>query len=187
MRITIGQVLALNRCPYYPDERVLELAAGRKWVHHRTVAKMHMPQIDKLWLLISFMTHGQRLEFARRCALDVAHLWDAPDVVRRFLETGDESLRYAAWDAARATTWDVARDADWDAALNAAWAATRASSWATARATARDTAWVAAKSASRAAAWAVALDADSDAAREAAYDKYIGWCVEYLEEKGGEE
>jgi hypothetical protein len=30
------------------------------------------------------------------------------------------------------------------------------------------------------------LYADSDAAREAAYDKYIGWCVEYLEEKGEE-
>ena len=44
---------------------------------------------------------------ARRYALDVIHLWDAPDVVRRYLETGDESLRAAAWDAAR----DAARAA----------------------------------------------------------------------------
>ena len=41
-------------------------------------------------------------DFARKCALDVIHLWDAPDVVRRFLETGDESLRDAARDAALA-------------------------------------------------------------------------------------
>ncbi len=39
--------------------------------------------------------------FARQCALDVAHLWDMPDVVRKYLETGDESLR----DATRAAAW----------------------------------------------------------------------------------
>jgi hypothetical protein len=50
--------------------------------------------------------------FARQCALDVAHLWAMPDVVRRYLETGDESLRAAARDAAKA----AARDAAWDAA-----------------------------------------------------------------------
>jgi hypothetical protein len=44
--------------------------------------------------------------FARRCALDVIHLWDAPVVVREYLETGDETkreaAREAAWGAARA-------------------------------------------------------------------------------------
>lgn len=44
-------------------------------------------------------------EFARLCALDVIHLWDAPDVVVRYLKTGDESLR----DAAEAAAWDTAR------------------------------------------------------------------------------
>ena len=34
--------------------------------------------------------------FARKCALDVANLWDAPDVVVRYLKTGDESIRSAA-------------------------------------------------------------------------------------------
>ena len=54
--------------------------------------------------------------FARMQALSVVHLWDAPDVVLDYLMTGDESLRFAAWDctAARATTqlaaWDVGRD-----------------------------------------------------------------------------
>ena len=65
-------------------------------------------------------------DFARRCALDVVHLWDAPDLVVRFLKTGDESLRDAARDAARdavarAAAW-AARDAAW-AAGDAAWAA----------------------------------------------------------------
>lgn len=42
--------------------------------------------------------------FARRCALDVAHLWDMPEVVRRYLETGDKSL----WIEASAVAWDAA-------------------------------------------------------------------------------
>ncbi len=53
-------------------------------------------------------------EFARWCALQVIDLWDAPDVVRNYLETGDEDLRAAAGAAAR------------DAAGAAAWAAARA-------------------------------------------------------------
>ena len=56
--------------------------------------------------------------FARRCALDVIHLWDAPPVVQEYLETGDETSR----DAARA----------------AALAGARAAAGAAARATARD-------------------------------------------------
>lgn len=68
--------------------------------------------------------------FARRCALDVAHLWEMPPVVRQYLETGDESLRAAvwaaAWDAraaARTVTWDAARTAARAAEWDAAWAA----------------------------------------------------------------
>ena len=72
-------------------------------------------------------------KFARRCALDVAHLWDMPPVVRRFLETGDETIRAAARDAAR-----DARDAAWaaQAARDAAWAAW-AAAWAAAPRAAR--------------------------------------------------
>ena len=63
--------------------------------------------------------------FACKCALDVAHLWDMPPIVRKYLETGDESIRAAARDAARAAAWDAARAAAWDAAWDAAWAAAR--------------------------------------------------------------
>jgi hypothetical protein len=71
-------------------------------------------------------------EFARWCALHVIDLWDAPDVVRKYLETGDASLREAARDAA----WAAARDSG---AARAALAATREAAWEAAR----DAAWFA--------------------------------------------
>ena len=61
--------------------------------------------------------------FARKCALDVIHLWDAPDVVIRYLKTGDESIRADAYAAARDAARAAAADAAWDAARAAAYAA----------------------------------------------------------------
>jgi hypothetical protein len=63
-------------------------------------------------------------EFARKCALSVIHLWDAPEVVKQYLTTGDESLRAAAGDDAGDDAWDAAWAA-WAAraARDAAWAA----------------------------------------------------------------
>lgn len=93
--------------------------------------------------------------FARLCAYTQIDKWDAPEIVRRWLETGDESIRAAEWDAARdaamAAARDAARDAAWDAAMDAA------------RAAARD----AARAAARAAAWDAARAAEWDAARAA--------------------
>ena len=67
-------------------------------------------------------------EFSRRVALEaVQKHWDEakfgafPDVVKKWLETGDESLRFAAWSAARS----AARSAAESAAESAAWSATR--------------------------------------------------------------
>jgi len=84
-------------------------------------------------------------EFARKVALSVIDLWDAPDVVRKYLETGDEKLR----NAARA----AARDADWAAARNAAMAVVWATSRNDAREDARAAAWAAARSAAMAVVW----------------------------------
>jgi hypothetical protein len=102
--------------------------------------------------------------FARACALDVVHLWNAPDVVRQYLETGDETIRAAAMDAAMAA-WDFAMAvrwaASWDAARDAraSWDAARAAMAArTAMAAARD-ASAAARDSARAASW----DAERDA------------------------
>jgi hypothetical protein len=88
-------------------------------------------------------------DFACWCALQVIHLWNAPDVVRQYLETGDESLRAAARDAS-----EVAADAAWAAAAYTARAA--------------DAAWAAAAYTARAAARAAAADVAADAAWAAA-------------------
>jgi hypothetical protein len=117
-------------------------------------------QQDKLcgqrreYLAVADVTEELR-SFARWCALQVIHLWDAPAIVRQYLETGDESIRVAARTAASAAARTAARAA----AMNAAWAAAMDATWAAARdaarATARDAAW--------AAAWAAARDAAMDA------------------------
>jgi len=108
--------------------------------------------------------------FARSEALRVEHLWDCPAVVREYLETGDETIRVAASDAAGVAPWtawaaawaaaggaargaaEAARDAAWaaasDAAGVAAWAAARAAAWAAAR----GAPWGTAQTAARAAA-----------------------------------
>ena len=61
---------------------------------------------------------------ARQCALDVIHLWDAPAVVREYLDTGSEELRVAAWEAAARAAW-AARNATQAAAREAAREAVR--------------------------------------------------------------
>ena len=83
-------------------------------------------------------------KFARMCALDVIHLWDAPEIVIRYLKTGDESLRdaarIAAWTAREAAldTGAAAMDAAWDA-REAAWAAAWNDAMSAARSAACDT------------------------------------------------
>jgi len=79
--------------------------------------------------------------FARRCALDVAHLWPAPPAVLRYLRHGRKEDEAASWDAAGTA-----------GAASAPWAA----------------AWAAAGSFARAAEAArIAAGATGDAARDA--------------------
>jgi hypothetical protein len=56
-------------------------------------------------------------KFACLCALDVIDKWDAPEVAIKYLKTGNEKLRDAAWHAARDAAWAAA----WHAAWHAAW------------------------------------------------------------------
>ena len=82
-------------------------------------------------------------DYARWCALQVIHLWDAPDVVRQYLETGDDSLRSWAWAAA----WATARTAAW--------------TWARATSASADATWAAATAIDAAAATSAATSADA--------------------------
>ncbi len=131
---------------------------------------------------------GERIlrNFARWCALDVAHLWDMPEDVRQYLETGDESVRSAAettaWIAAgaagEAAIRSAARSAAWSAgeaagdaaaetaARSAAEAAARSAADLTAEAAARSAAEAAAWTAGEAAAWSAAWSAAEAAVRE---------------------
>ena len=151
---------------------------------------------------------GERIlrNFARWCALDVAHLWDMPKDVRQYLETGDESVRSAAetaaWTAARAAAeaaaeaaaraaaWTAAEaaacSAAWTAARSAAEAAARSAGEAAARSAADLTAEAAARSAAEAAAWtageAAAWSAAWSAAEAAVRERYSARLEEMIRE-----
>ena len=111
------------------------------------------------------------LEFARWSALQVVHLWNAPDVVLNYLKTGDESIRQAARDAALAASRG-ARAASRDAARTASRAAARADALVASR-TASETASRAAGAAALAASGSVSPVAGSVSGRAAA--KVIAW------------
>jgi hypothetical protein len=96
------------------------------------------------------------LEFARQQALKVAHLWEMPEVVRQYLETGDESLRPAANSAAYA--------ASYAASASAAYAASATNSAAYDAASAAYAAAYAAYAATSAAYAAYATNAAANAA-----------------------
>ena len=101
-------------------------------------------------------------EFARMCALDVIHLWDAPAMVVKYLQTGDESLRGKTQDAASAAAWSAARSAVWSAAESAVWSAAESAAWSAAE----SAAWRAAGSAAGSAARSVATNAVREALRK---------------------
>jgi hypothetical protein len=88
------------------------------------------------------ITYELRL-FARQQALSVIDLWDAPEIVKKYLETGEELIRAAAW----AAVMDEARAEARAAVMNEAWAAAMDEAWVAA--------WVATRAAARAAAGAV--------------------------------
>ena len=97
MLITVDSVMALNPCETYTRERVTELIGlGPQ------PALESIPFADARWILVRLLTEQNLRKWACRCALSVAGLWDMPDVVRRYLETQDESLRAAAAAAAHA-------------------------------------------------------------------------------------
>ncbi len=77
--------------------------------------------------------------FAREQALSVIHLWNAPAVVRQYLETGDETIRAAAEEAAEAAS-RAAWTSDEESHATA-WAALAAAE--AAAETTTDAAWVA--------------------------------------------
>ena len=105
---------------YAPGSRLHKVELEGDLVPHGNPADKHVGRRRRI--LASIDATELLRGFSRWCALQVIHLWDAPKVVREYLETGDESKRAAAWDAARAAAEKVAAEKAY-AASAAAWAA----------------------------------------------------------------
>ena len=114
-----GSILSRVECKEITDECDDKLVCRRR----RVIATIDATKILR--------------KFARMCALDVIHLWEAPDIVIRYLKTGDESIRGAAMAAARDVVGDAVMDAAWSAALAAARSIGRDAAMDAARAAAR--------------------------------------------------
>ncbi len=139
----------LDALQYAPGETLCLVEVGGEIVEKKAADK----GISSKRKIIARMDATELLRyFARMQAISALEFWDTepPEVVCDYLASGDESLRDAARDAARAAAWAAARDAARAAARDAARAA----------------AWAAARDAARAAAWAAAWDAARDAGRQ---------------------
>ena len=80
---------------------------------------------DAIWALRALDDDGGLARwFARWCAAQVVHLWDAPEIVREYLRTGDDAhAAYAARAAADASRYAAdATHAAWTAAYAARYA-----------------------------------------------------------------
>ena len=79
---------------------------------------------DAIWALRALDDDGGLTGWvARWCAAQVVHLWDAPEVIREYLRTGDASLRVAAGDEAKSASYAYAARSAFSAARDAADAA----------------------------------------------------------------
>lgn len=158
MRITVDEVMRMD---LYPRGLVDEMFGGLPSVTAHDVAGAPVSVGVRAWVLSQLLgTRDKKREVARRIARDALGDRDIPADYRAWLDTGDDALRPAAWDAAgNAAASD--RDAVWDAVWN--------------------TAWVAAGAAAGAAAGIAALGATWAGCEEAQRGKYIGWMAEWLD------
>lgn len=159
----------------------LQYAPG-KWLHRTSHTGEILCGYNKLAsseriIMATIDAEALLRSFARQCALDVIHLWDAPGIVWQYLETGDEGLRAVA----RAVAWDAAQNE----AGAAAWAATHSTAQTAARETEQHAAQAAVQAVERYAeryveryaAWAAMPDTARYATRSAAQAaaRYAAW------------
>ena len=142
--MTVEDIMKHNPC--YKRERIEELWAGSEALSFADVAKLDIPDVDKIWAGVHFyMDDRQHRLFAVRCARRaLSRILDpnprgvaACDVAERFAngEASEEELTaarsaasYAARSAMGAASY-AARDAAMSAAWSAASAAASAAAW----------------------------------------------------------
>jgi len=113
-----------------------------------------------IWTLPPEIMQPLMWDFVRYCARSVLHLWDAPDVVKQYLKTGDESLRAAANFAACSAANSAANSAAYSAANSAAYSAANSAANYAAYSAAYSAANSAAYSAANYAAYSAAYSAE---------------------------
>jgi hypothetical protein len=165
-----GSMRILDAVKYAPGPVVWEVELGGTIVEHDDRDKH--AATERTYLRGGIDVSDTLRAFARWAALSVAHLWDMPIVVQKFLETGDKKLANAAYANAAAYAANAAYAAY--AANAAAAAAANAAAYAAANANAyaaADNAYAAAADAANAtaAANANAYAAASNAYAAAAY------------------
>lgn len=65
---------------------------------------------DRKYIMGGIDVENVLRKFSRMCALDVIHLWNAPNIVIDYLKTGKEEIGAAARAAAKDAAWDAARE-----------------------------------------------------------------------------
>jgi hypothetical protein len=125
MKYTKKDIKGIGICSDYTDECLDELAAGRESLSERELAELDIPIDDRIYLL-GRLCADDKNTVARRIATDVLPLWNrpVPEVVKRYLETGESDIKTAAGAAAWAAAW-AAPWAAGAAAMAAAWDAAR--------------------------------------------------------------
>lgn len=113
-----GRVV-LCKCGLHMSRRIIDALqyAPGPFIHRVEGRGVVQETEDKLVcrkrrILRSVDGEAMLLQFARECAMSVLHLWNAPDVVRQYLETRDEALKPSVRQAIQ--------DAPWSNALSAA-------------------------------------------------------------------
>jgi len=115
----------LDACMYAPGPYIWWVELSGKVIHGND--KSAATKRKAVW---GYDATGVLREFARIVALQaVEKYWDEkkfgpfPEVTKKYLQTGDESLRSAArsaaWSAAESAAWSAARSAAWSAAWSA--------------------------------------------------------------------
>lgn len=158
---TPEDIKKLRPCAKYTLDYIRDLWAGREAITADEIAQLPIHVTDVRWCILRLAADPTR-RLARKMAADVLDKWNAPEIVREWIETGDESIRLKASAAAWAAS----------AAACEASAAARAASAASCEAAAMAAAMAAT---SAAAAWKAAAELE-----ESAWGKYTKWAIDEI-------
>jgi hypothetical protein len=119
--ITIDDILEWGPC-YDPTDVVGDDWSGSALDVIALYESGHISASDALWVVLRSEVLPDHIlhDMGRWCALQVIDLWDAPEVVREYLETGNQDLCQAAESASWSACWSASDPAVQDAAESAA-------------------------------------------------------------------